>query len=314
MINEKLDIIALGEGLIELSSEASLSNSETFNKYYGGDSLATAIAAKRLGSKVGYITKIGNDYFKEYLVKQWEKEGLNISQVSFSDDYNGIYLLSRTNEKGKEFSYYRKKTAATKLSLDDINDEYIKNSKCFYSTGIAQSLSISVREVVKHSFNLAKNNGILTAYDPNYSPLIVSKEEAREFFDDISNYIDVLLLNDNNDMTGLFDFESIEKCIKYFWDIGISTVVVKSTQNCGYYTSYAGDISFIKMLNLNEIVDTTSCGDAFNGGFLHALTSGCTNIEATKLASVVAALQAGKLGAIKSIPYKEEVYSEFEKI
>ncbi|MBR1754451.1 sugar kinase [bacterium] len=314
MVSEKLDIVALGEGLIELSSEISLSRSETFNKYYGGDSLATAIAAKRLGSKVGYITKLGNDYFKEYLLNSWENEGLNISQVSCSDGYNGLYLLARTNETGKEFSYYRKKTAATKLSVDDIDEEYIKNAKCFYSTGITQSLSLSVREVVKKSFDLAKLNGLITAYDPNFSPLIVSVEEAREFFDDISQNLDILFMNDNNDMVTLFDFESIEKCIKHFWDMGIQTVIIKSTQNRGYYTGYAGDISFSKMLNLNEIVDTTSCGDAFNGGFLHALTSGFTAVKATQLASVVASVQAGGMGAIKSIPYKEEVYSEFEKI
>ena len=68
------------------------------------------------------------------------------------------------------------------------------------------------------------------------------------------------------------------------------------------------------MLNLKDIVDTTSCGDAFNGGYLHAITSGHTALNAAKLASVVAAIQAGGLGAIKSIPSKNEVYSEFEKI
>lgn len=314
MNSEKLDIIALGEGLIELSSGVSLGATERFYKNCGGDSLATAIAAKRLGSKVGYITKVGNDYFKDYLIQSWTNEGLNLNNVSFSDDYNGIYLLARTGETGKEFSYYRKKTAATKLSVDNIDDAYIKNSKCFYSTGITQSLSLSVREVVKKVFEFAKNNGLTTAYDPNYSPLIVSAEEAREFFDEISNNLDILFMNDNNDMVNLFDFESIEKCIKHFWDKGINTVVIKSRQNNGYYTGYAGDISFTKMLNLNEIVDTTSCGDAFNGGFLHALTSGFNTVKATQLASVVAAIQAGGLGAIKSIPYKDEVYSEFEKI
>jgi 2-dehydro-3-deoxygluconokinase len=311
--NDKLDIIALGEGLIEMSSDINLANADVFNKYYGGDSLATAIAAKRLGSKVGYITKLGNDYFKDYFLDMWNKEGLNTSQVSFTDGYNGLYLLARTNNIGKEFSYYRKKTAATKLSLDDISDEYIKNSKCVYSTGIAQSLSISVREAIKHMFSYASSEGIITAYDPNFSPLIVSAEEAREFFEDISSNVEILFLNDKNDMVDLFDFESIEKCIKHFWDIGIRIIVIKSTQNNGYYTGYAGDISFTPMLNLTEIVDTTSCGDAFNGGFLHAITSGFSAVNAAKLASVVAALQAGGLGAIKSIPYKDEVYSEFEK-
>ena len=312
MFSEKLDILALGEGLIELSCESSLACSDKYFKYYGGDSLATSIAAKRLGSKVGYITKVGKDYFKDYLIKTWENEGLNIDNVSFSDDYNGLYLLGMSGDFGKEFSYYRKKTAATKLNLDDISDDYIKNTKCFYTTGITQSLSLSVREVVKYIYETSKKNAVITAYDPNFSPLIVSKDEAKEFFDEISPNLDILFMNDNNDMFKLFDFESVDKCIKYFWDMGIGTVIIKSRQQGGYYTGYAGDIVFTKMLNLTEIVDTTSSGDAFNGGFLHAITSGFTTVKATQLASIVAALQAGGLGAIRSIPYRDEVYTKLE--
>ncbi len=63
-----------------------------------------------------------------------------------------------------------------------------------------------------------------------------------------------------------------------------------------------------------KTVDTTCSGDAFNGGFLHAISSGFSPFEATKFASVVSGLQSQKIGAIKSIPTKEEVYSEYEKI
>ena len=63
----------------------------------------------------------------------------------------------------------------------------------------------------------------------------------------------------------------------------------------------------------HDVVDTTCSGDAFNGGFLHAITHGLTPYESTRFASIVAGLQAKGLGAIKSIPYKEDVYSIFEK-
>ena len=63
-----------------------------------------------------------------------------------------------------------------------------------------------------------------------------------------------------------------------------------------------------------EIVDTTCSGDAFNGGFLHAIASGFTPFEAAKLATVVSGLQATKIGAIKSIPSRKEVYEEYEKM
>jgi 2-dehydro-3-deoxygluconokinase len=311
-MDDKLDIIALGEGLIELSSEVSLSLAKCLDKYYGGDTLAAAVAAGRLGSKVGYITKVGCDYFKEYLLDSWQAEGLDISQVKLSDDFNGLYLLARPQGGEKEFSYYRKKTAASKISIDDISEEYLLRAKIFYTSGIAQTLSLSAKEAVKKAYSFARANGLTTAYDPNYSPIITTIEEAKESFEDIINDVDILFLNDKNDMIKLFDIDSIEKIIKYFWDRGVNTVVIKSSQNKGYYTGYAGDIVFCNFFS-EHTLDTTCAGDAFNGGFLHAISSGFSPIEATKLASIVAGLQSMKIGAIKSIPTKEEVYNEYEK-
>lgn len=312
-MDAKLDIITLGESLIELSSDVSLSTAASLDKYYGGDTIATAVSACRLGSKVGYITRVGCDYFKEFLMDSWQAEGLDISQVRLTGDFNGLYLLARPKNCAKEFSYYRKKTAASKLSIEDINEAYIEKAKIFYTTGIAQTLSLSAREAVSKAYAIAKSKGLTTAYDPNYSPLITTPEDAKECFDDVINDIDILFLSDKNDVAKLLDVSSIEKVIKHFWDLGVNTVVIKSGQNKGYYTGYAGDIVFCEFF-ASQTVDTTCSGDVFNGGFLHAISSGFSPFEATKLASVVSGLQAQKIGAIKSIPAKEEVYTEYEKI
>lgn len=315
MIDEKLDIITIGESLIELSSDISLSLAECLHKYYGGDTLTTAIAARRLGSKVGYITRVGTDHFKEFLLDSWQAEGLDISQVRLSGEQNGIYLLARPKEGGKEFSYYRKKTAATKLSIDDISDKYFERAKIFYTSGIAQTLSLSAEEAVRKAYSLSKEKGLITAYDPNYSPLITTPEEAKEAFDDVISYIDILFLSAANDAPKLLDITSYEKVIKYFWDLGVQTIVIKSSKDGGYYTGHAGEIVFCPFfIEKEEVVDTTCSGDAFNGGFLHAISSGYSPFEATKLASVVAGLQSKRIGAIKSIPMKEEVFSEYEKL
>jgi len=312
-MNESLDIITIGEGLIELSSEISLSQTNSLDKYYGGDTLTTAVAARRMGSKVGYITRVGNDYFKDFLLGSWKSEGLDISQVKSSGESNGLYLLSRSHEGEKEFSYYRKKTAASKLSIDDISEEYIESAKIFYTSGIAQSLSLSAEEAIRKAYKIAKEKGVITAYDPNYTPLIMTPEEAKEAFDDVIQDVDILFLSTKHDTPKLLDINSNEKVIKHFWDMGVSMVIIKSGKDKGYYTGYGGDIVFCDFFTMDP-VDTTCAGDAFNGGFLHAIASGYSPFEATKLASVVSGLQARKLGAIKAIPTKEEVYAEYEKI
>ena len=42
-----------------------------------------------------------------------------------------------------------------------------------------------------------------------------------------------------------------------------------------------------------------------------SINSGMTAFEAARLASIVAGLQCKGMGAIKSIPFKEEVYSAY---
>ena len=311
-MNEKLDIITIGESLIELSTSESLKTAECLNKYYGGDTLTTAIAALRLGSKVGFISRIGMDCFKDYLLESWQEEGLDISHVKPVNGTNALYMVSKNKESAsKEFAFYRKKTAATNLSVEDISPEYILNSSILYSTGLTQSLSISAREAVKEAFKIAKENNVLTAYDPNYTSLIWTQEEAEEAFNDIVDYLDILFLNVRYDSKIVIESESIDNIIKYAWDKGISTVIVKSSVEKGYYVGNNGKIEFIKFIN-EDVIDDTGAGDAFNGGVLHGIATGMSPFKAASLGSVVAGLQIKNFGAIRSIPNKEEVYKIFK--
>ncbi len=311
-MEEKLDIITIGESLIELSTDENITTAQSLDKFYGGDTLTTAISALRLGSKVGFISRIGMDCFKDYLLESWQDEGLDISHVKPVQGFNGLYVVSKTEDcKDKEFAFYRKKTAATNLSVEDISTDYIQSCSLLYATGITQSLSISAREAVKKAFIIAKENNITTAYDPNYTSKIWDSEEAREAFDEIVEYIDIIFLNVKYDSKIVIETESVDNTIKYLWDKGITTVVIKSAIDKGYYVGYQGKIEFIKFIN-EDIFDVTGTGDAFNGAVLHGITSGMSPFKAVSLGSIVVGLQVKNLGAIKSIPSKDEVYKIFK--
>lgn len=311
-MDNQLDIITIGESLIELSSEEHLKDADVLKKYYGGDALAAAVAASRMGSQVGFITRVGEDVFKDYLLTSWQQEGLDISQVKLAQEQNGVYFISRPKGCGKEFSYYRKRIAPSKLSLEDISEEYISKSKVLYASGVTQSLSLSAKEAVAEAFRLAKKNGLITAYDPNYSSLISTPETARDDFNKVISNIDILFMSAKYDTVNILEINSVENIMKHIWDMGVGTIVIKASPKGGYYTGYNGNIVFTEFYT-HDVIDTTCSGDAFNGGFLHALTHGMTPLEATRFASIVAGLQAKGIGAIKSIPYKDEVYAIFEK-
>lgn len=309
-MEQKLDIITIGESLIELSTDSKMSSADCLHKYYGGDALATAIAALRSGSKVGFITRIGSDSFKEFLLDSWQDEGLDVSQVKLTNEPNGLYFIARPTLQEKEVVYYRRRIAPSKLSLEDISEDYIKNSKVVYASGVTQSLSMSADEAVTAAFKIAKENGVITAYDPNYYAQITTQEDAKEDFNHVIGYTDILFMSAKHDTINILELDSVENIIKKLWDMGVSTIVIKASEKGGYYTGYNGNIVFTEFYT-NDVVDTTCSGDAFNGGFLHAITHGLTPFEASKYASIVAGLQAKGIGAIKSIPYKDEVNAIF---
>src|SRR5574344_72528 len=232
----KLDIITIGEALVELSTNMRFSCADHLHKFYGGDCLATAIAALRLGSKVGFITKVGNDPFREFLMDSWQSEGLDISQVKLSDEPNGLYMIARPSLAEKEIIFYRKKTASSKLALEDISEDYIKNSKVVYSSGITQSLSATTAEAVAYAFKCAQDNNILTAYDPNYYKTVCSTESAKENFENVISNTDMLFLNTKNDAAEILELDSVENIIKKLWDRGVNIIVLKCTKDKKYYT------------------------------------------------------------------------------
>ena len=305
-MDKKIDIAVIGECLIELSANGTLADTSTLNKYFGGDTVTTAVTIARLGGAVTYITKVGNDGFSDFIISSLKKENIDTSLIKQNDEQNGMYIVSKTPEK-KEFLYYKRKTAASKLSIEDIPEDCIKKLKLVYSTGVVQSLSASARELVRESFKIARANDVFTAYDSNYTSCFMNSIDTKEYFQDIAEYTDIVFMSLKKETYELYNMDSMDKIMKYFWDKGIKIVVVKSHIDNGYYTGYKGEISFTEFYNTSKAIDTTASGDVFNGGFLYALTNGRMPSDAAKFAAVVSGLQTQNYGAIQAIPYMDAV-------
>jgi len=310
---EKTDIICVGESLIELSSDESLAYAKTLNKYFGGDTMATAVAASRLGAKVGYITVIGDDYLKDFLIDACTCEDFDISQIRLNEGSNGLYFIARCKNGNKEFVYYRKRTAASTMDEDNIDSDYIKSSKIVYSTGITQSLSISAADAVKKAFRIAKENDLKVAYDINFTSIVWEESAAKEAFEDIVPYVDILFLNLEHDIKPLYGVMSADLVIKMLWDKGINVVVVREA-NGVVSLGYNGKIVTKEQLPTEEKIDTTGSGDAFNGAFLYGLINGYTPYEALRLALIMSYYQVQGIGAIKSIPSKDVVFNHYNNL
>jgi len=303
-MDKNIDIIAIGECLLELSTNEYFENTNNFSLSFGGDVINTAVAYSKAGARVSLLSTIGNDYFKQYLLNQLDNYKIDVSHLRVCDGKTGLYLSSHT-DRG-EFVAYRNRIPNSCLSMNDYDEEFILSSSAIYATGITQALSLQTVELVKNSFVFAKDNDILTAYDPNYSSSFMSTYDTKEYIEDIIQYVDVLFLSLRNDAEPLLGLSSVEKIINYFTDYGVKIIVIKSHFDNGYYVHSNGNTDFCKFYNEQPDMHTKGTGDVFNGGFIATLIKGYTPIEAVQ----IAAKQAGEYinnGYIESIPSIEEL-------
>lgn len=299
---ESLDIITIGESLIEFSSDKSLVAADTFTKYYGGDTLAVAISALRSGSKVGYITKVKNDGFGEYLLDSWQSEGLDSGQVKFADFQNGIYFTGQKNGK-VEMQFYRKKTAASTLSISDIDFDYIKSAKYIFATGFVQSLSLNCREAVKEVFKYAKENGIDVGYYPNFRHTELTADEAKEVFEEVRDYVSTVFINTKDDL--IFDTESPDLLIRKLADMQLENALIIKNGD-GIWSADRTEVSYVKTPEFTP-ADLTGYTSAIIGAYLSSRLKGESRVSSLRYANILGMLQASKTGAIRSIPNRKDV-------
>ena len=89
-----------------------------FSMGHGGKGANQAVAAARLGGKVSFICKVGNDLFGKNSVAQYEREGLDTSNLLVSDLPSGVALINV--DASGENSITVAPGANMDLSADDI--------------------------------------------------------------------------------------------------------------------------------------------------------------------------------------------------
>lgn len=294
--------------MMELSCDGDLRGARVFNRNFGGDTLNTAVAAARLGSSVTYITRLGNDPFALPLHDMILKENIQIAPNKPGKGSTGLYFVAVDGEGQREFTYYRKESAATHLGPEDISASVIKSAKIIFASGITLSISDSARKAVVKAFTMAREAGIMTAFDPNYRESLWKNEaHTMDAMNEILPLVDVFLPSFPEDTAMLVGFKRPEQILDYFLFRGVKLVVVKvGDQGC--YLGYKKESMHIPALPARA-VDTTGAGDAFNGGFLHGLINGDSLAQCAKLALTTAGLKVLNRGSAIAMPTKEAVYN-----
>ena len=307
------DILSIGECMIELFSEEPIEEADTFTRSLAGDSFNILVAAQRLGSSTGYVTRLGDDPFAGYLLQTWEGEGIDTSHVKTVAGFNAVHFVALLPGGDREFVYYRKGSAPSTIEPSDLDSEYISGARIQHLSGITQAISSTARETVLKAAQIAKDSGIAVSYDPNYRHQLWSHEEARQAMEEVIPYVDYFLPNVPVDSQMLLGTDDPHEVVAHFREMGVPIVAVTKGED-GAVVGVGDRVFEIPAYRPDGPIDTTAAGDAFNGGFLHGILNGMAIQNAARLGSVTAGLKLRGRGALTGMPYSDEVFSIYESL
>lgn len=261
----------------------------------GGKGANQAVAAARLGGKVLFIAKVGNDPFGVRAVDQYKAEGINTKHVLVDKEHPSGVALILVDAHG-ENSIAVASGANAHLMPQDID-----NARGAIEDGDILLMQLETPlETVEHAALLAKQLGKKGILNP--APAHPLPESLlRNLYMLIANETEAEFISG----TKISDMDSVARAADIICGKGVENVVI-TLGSKGAFVKERGAYHQVQGLKV-KAVDATAAGDTFCGALCVALAEGRSITEAVEFANRAAAITVTRMGAQSSLPYRREV-------
>ena len=270
------DIITLGEAMIVFIAEnmGDFSEIESFSKGIAGAELNVSIGLSRLGHKVNYITRMGDDVFGHHIKSKIEKEGIISKDISLSRNYTtGFYFKTKEVNDDPKVHYFRKNAAVITMNRDIIEEVDFEGARFLHITGITAALSADTLDALYAAIEKARANNMFISFDPNIRKHLWKSEECMvDTLNALASRCDLVLpgIKEGKTLTGK---DTKEEIADFYLKRGAKAVIIKLGEEGAYLKTETED-KVIPGFVVKEVVDTVGAGDGFATGVLSALLDG----------------------------------------
>lgn len=259
---------------------------------HGGKGANQGVSIGKLGGKVKFLGKVGNDAFGIEILENMKNQGLDIKNIEVAEGSTGLatIILDKSGENS---------IIVVSGANGKVDKEYVHRNIDNFGEGkiLLSQLEIPY-ETVKYAFGLAKERGTITILNP---------APATDNIDELLELSDIVICNETE-----FDLiigektenpqEIIDKSPKLLAK-GVKELVVTLGSKGVIYINR----NEVRRYNAYKVtaIDTTAAGDSFIGGFVTFLHEGID--KAIDMGMRAGAIAVTRFGAQKSLANLEEV-------
>ena len=319
-MEKKYDVIALGELLIDfMMNGQSEQGNNLFEACPGGAPCNVLALLNKMGKKTAFVGKVGKDQFGTLLRNTISEAGIDASHLVTDEEVNTTLAFVHTFPDGdREFSFYRNPGADMMLGENEVDEDFVKDTKIFHF-GTLSMTHDGVRAATKKAVSAAKDGGCLISFDPNLrEPLWSSLDLAKEQMEYGFSMCDILKISDNEIqfVSGREDYDEGIAYLQEKYNIPLILLTMGKDGSRAYYKGMRVERKGFSV----DTIETTGAGDTFGGSSLtYLLEHDFDSLTEEQLgemltfANAAAAIVTTRKGAIRAMPKRGEVLSLIEK-
>ncbi len=324
------DTLHMGRSSIDLYSNdigAPFADITSFAAYVGGSPTNVSVGGRRLGLKTVLLTGLGEDPVGAFILKFLEKEGVETQFISHkSDKRSSAVVLGIEPPDSFPLVYYRDNCADIALTIDDVLDTPVADSRVFQFAGTNLSREPS-RSATLFAAELARQAGTKVVLDIDFRPdqwhdprafgvVVRSALRLTDIVIGTEDEINAVMLTDVSHMErtdSVSDTQvrgDVDKAIRLMLTMGPEALLQKkgSSGVCVHLGDQHGKFEQIEAPGFPvDIANILGAGDAFDAGFLYGYVNDMGWYKSARMGNACGAIVVTKHGCANFMPTLEEV-------
>ena len=310
-----LDIIPVGRVAIDFNPtdmNRPLSESANFNKYLGGSPANIAVGMARYGRRVGFLGKVSDDSFGDFVTDYFRNEGIDCSHITRckNGEKLGLTFTEILSPTQSSILMYREGVADLMLHPNDVDEPYVASSASLLISGTSLCTS-PTREAALKALAFAKKNKVTVIFDADYRAYTwKNKDEIAVYTSLVAEKADIVLgsREEFDLMERLTGLDGTDESSAAYWLEKAPRILVikhgKEGSRC-----YTPEANYLVKPFPVDALKGFGGGDGYASAFLHGLMAGKTVPEALEMGSASAAMLVASHACSRDMPDEDALFS-----